>query len=128
MAEVGAAIDTATTNESSTPVCAPATYPPKTQANVISSATRNMAAAASQALIEASFPSATSSAPRSDAVRYASARARRSPPKSDNTRSAKQPKTTKMSAFGPLRTKAGGPPEVQLQGDMQGCPAIMSIS
>src|SRR5438105_4734057 len=76
----------------------PATkYPPNTRANEITSATRNVTAAAAAMVRESNVPRATSTAPTAVAVRYARARAGRSPPKSVMTSRAKQPKTMKMT-------------------------------
>src|SRR5260370_18786947 len=60
--------------------------------------------AASQAEDETSVPSATSAAPTIVAVRYAIARGRRRPPKSEITSSEKQPNITKIRLCGSPRS------------------------
>src|SRR6266852_1444265 len=74
--------------------------------NEIAKPTRNITPAASQAEDEASVPSATSIAPTRVAVRYAIARGRRMPPKSEMTRSEKQPNTMKMTICGSRRPRS----------------------
>ena len=69
IAEAGAGMDTAITNERSMPVCAAATYPPKTRLKAIVKPIVNVTAVASPADADASVPIVTSIAPTSVAVR-----------------------------------------------------------
>src|SRR5258707_10705734 len=68
--------------------------------------TTNVTAAASKAEPDAIVPSVTSAAPATVATRYAMARCRRRPPKSEITSREKQPNTTKMRLCGWRRTSS----------------------
>ncbi len=74
--------------------------------NEIAKPTRNITPAASQAEDETSVPSATNAAPTTVAARYAIARGRRMPPKSEMTSSEKHPNITKMTICGSRRTRS----------------------
>src|SRR6266851_3260731 len=95
---------TAITKARSIPMFAAATYPPKMRLNEIAKPTRSITTAASQADDETSVPSATSAAPTIVAMRYAIARGRRRPPKSEITSSEKKPNITKIRLCGSPRS------------------------
>src|SRR6266851_1536000 len=95
---------TAITKARSIPMFAAATYPPKMRMNEIAKPTRSITTAASQADDETSVPSATSAAPTIVAMRYAIARGRRRPPKSEITSREKKPNITKIRLCGSPRS------------------------
>src|SRR6267378_1469057 len=68
--------------------------------------TMNITAVARTAFGDTRVPRATRTAPTRVAVRYATARLGRKPPKSDMTSRAKQPKTMKMTFCGSRKTSA----------------------